>query len=123
MLLKESIISKPIFEEKDSSKLPEAVLCRVSYPVCNIGKRNANKRVYEREVWDKVLGDSTLKEMMDQRRLFGHAEHPSESQSDLQLTSHVIRSMWIDEATNVVFQSIDVLDTPMGRIVDSILRC
>jgi len=122
MLLKESIISKPIFEEKDSSKLPEAVLCRVSYPVCNIGKRNANKRVYEREVWDKVLGDSTLKEMMDQRRLFGHAEHPSESQSDLQLTSHVIRSMWIDEATNVVFQSIDVLDTPMGRIVDSILR-
>jgi hypothetical protein len=122
MLLKESIVNQPIFEEKDGSKLPEAVLCRVTYPVCNIGERNANKRVYEKEVWDNVLGDTTLKEMMDQRRLFGHAEHPAETQSDLQLTSHVIHNMWIDEATNKVMQSIDVLDTPMGRIVDSLLR-
>ena len=122
MLLKESIISKPIFEEKDASKLPESVLCRVTYPICHISEKNANKRVYEKDVWDKVLGDSTLKEMMDQRRLFGHAEHPAETQSDLQLTSHVIHNMWIDEATNTVYQSLDVLDTPMGRIVDSILR-
>jgi hypothetical protein len=122
MLLKESIVGKPIFEEKDASKLPEAVLCRVTYPVCNIGERNANKRVYEKEVWDKVLSDDTLHEMMDQRRLFGHAEHPAETQSDLQLTSHVIHAMWIDESSNKVYQTIDVLDTPMGRLVDSCLR-
>lgn len=122
MLLNESITGKPIFEEKDASKLPEAVLCRVSYPVCNINERNANKRVYERSVWDKVLGDEVLQEMMAQRRLFGHAEHPAETQSDLQLTSHVIHNMWIDESSNKVYQTIDVLDVPMGRIVDSLLR-
>ncbi|MHA2265467.1 MAG: hypothetical protein ACXAEN_24015, partial [Candidatus Thorarchaeota archaeon] len=122
MIIRETTLSKPIIEERDGTKLPETVLCRVSYNICNIGERNANKRVYEREVWDNVLANDTLKEMMGNRRLFGQAEHPAETQSDLQLTSHVIHNMWIDEDTNNVWQTMDVLDTPMGRIVDSLIR-
>lgn len=122
MKLRETTLIKPIIEEKDRSKLPETVLCRVTYNICNIGERNANKRVYEQEVWDGVLGNDTLKEMIENRRLFGQAEHPTETQSDLQLTSHVIHNMWIKENTNKVFQTLDVLDTPMGRIVDCLLR-
>jgi len=116
----ENLKNKPIIEEKDQGNLPDAVLCRVTYNICNLGERNANNRIYERGVFDKVLADETLQEMIQNRRLFGQAEHPTETQSDLQLTSHVIHKMWMDE--NNVWQTMDVLDTPMGRIVDSLIR-
>ncbi|MHA1883078.1 MAG: hypothetical protein ACTSUO_08540 [Candidatus Thorarchaeota archaeon] len=111
-----------ILEETDRARLPEGVLCRVVYPICNIDKRNANNRVYERAVWEKVLDDEEIREKLKNRALFGQAEHPSETQSDLQLTSHVIFEMWIDEEKGQVFQKMDVLDTPAGRVIDTLLR-
>jgi len=122
MLLNEIILTKPIFEEVQREKLPDGVLCRVTYNVNNIGERNANKRVYEKAVWDKVLADNDLKKKLESRALFGHAEHPEQTQSNLEKTSHVIFEMWIDEKENQVYQKIDVLDTPTGRIVDTLLR-
>jgi len=122
MKLVETFLQKPILEEISKEKLPEGVLCRVTYPICNIGKKNANNRVYEKSVWTKVLEDQSLQEKLQNRALFGHAEHPAQTQSDLQLTSHVIHEMWIDEEKNQVFQKFDILDTPTGRIVDTLLR-
>lgn len=122
MRISETTMAKVQILESDRSKLPEAVLCRVVYPICNIGQLNANNRVYEREVWEKVLGDEAICEKMAGRTLFGQAEHPAETQSDLQLTSHTIFEMWIDENDGRVYQKMDVLDTPTGRIVDTLLR-
>lgn len=122
MLLIESIIGKPILEETKREKLPEGVLSRVTYLISNIDERNANNRVYEKAVWEKVLGDDSIREKLENRCLFGQAEHPAETQSDLQLTSHVIHKMWIDEEKNEVYQTLDIIDTPTGRIVDALLR-
>lgn len=122
MKINEIIMTKGQILESDRSKLPEGVLCRVVYPICNIGKLNANNRVYEREVWEKVLNDEAIQRKLSNRTLFGQAEHPSETQSDLQLTSHTIFEMWIDENDGRVFQKMDVLDTPTGRIIDTLLR-
>lgn len=101
-------------------ELPDGVLCRVSYPICAIGKRNANNRVYEKAVWDKVLAQDDIKRKLENRALFGHAEHPEQTQSNLEKTCHVIFEMWQDNGT--VWQTLDVLDTPTGRIVDCLLR-
>ena len=120
MLLIENILAKPILEEISREKLPEGVLCRVSYPICDIGQKNANNRVYEDAVFDKVLAEKELKEKLENRALFGHAEHPEQTQSNLEKTSHVIFEMWKDNAQ--VWQKFDVLDTPTGRIVDTLLR-
>jgi hypothetical protein len=123
MKLSETVFNKVEILESDRSKLPEAVLCRVVYPICNIGQLNANNRMYEKEVWtENVLKDEDLHKKMGSRTLFGQAEHPAETQSDLQLTSHVITKTWIDESDNRVYQEMDVLDTPTGRIVDTLLR-
>jgi len=120
MLLIERLIEKGRIVESDRTKLPDGVLCRVVYPVCNIDQMNANKRVYEAAVWEHVLKDPELKEKLEKRSLFGHAEHPQGSASDLQLTSHVIHEMKVDG--DKVYQTIDVVDTPTGRIVDCLLR-
>lgn len=120
MLLVEREIQQGQIIESSREKLPDGVLCRVLYPICNIGQLNANKRIYETAVWEKVLSDPDIKTKIENRALFGHAEHPSSSQSDLQLTSHVICEMKIEG--NKVYQVFDVLDTPTGRIVDCLLR-
>ena len=121
MILNEMVQGKPILEETSREKLPDGVLCRVSYPICDIGKRNANKRVYEADVWEGVHADSGLKDKLENRALFGHAEHPEQTQSNLEKTSHVIFEMWND-GQDREWQKFDVLDTPTGRIVDCLLR-
>jgi len=121
MKLTETLFEKYELHES-SEKLPDGVLSRVTYSICNIGQANANKRVYERAVWDRVLEDKDLKEKIENRALFGHAEHPEQTQSNLEKTSHVIHKMWISEDGNHVYQTMDFLDTPMGRIVDCLLR-
>jgi len=122
MLLTERVNGKVQIVESDRSKLPETVLCRVTYPICNIDEMNANRRIYEKAVWERVLENSELQEKLANRNLYGHAEHPTETQSDLRETSHIIHEMWIDENDGKVYQTVDVLDTPMGRIVDCLLR-
>lgn len=122
MLLTENVHGKMRIVESDRNKLPETVLCRVTYPICNIDEMNANRRIYEKAVWEKVLGSDELQEKLANRNLYGHAEHPMETQSDLRETSHIIHEMWIDEKDGKVYQTVDVLDTPMGRIVDCLLR-
>jgi hypothetical protein len=76
-----------------------------------------------------VLKDQTIQDKMNNRNLFGQAEHPQGTQSDLQLTSHTIFNSYLGEAVNqdgekrpALIQKIDVLDTPTGRIVDCLLR-
>lgn len=121
MLLVERFYSKPQIIEATAIKLPDGVLLRLVYPVCNIGELNANKRMYERELWDIVLANLDLQEKLGHRNLYGQAEHPKETQSDLQLTSHIIHEMWIAD-DNKVYQTFDVLDTPCGRIIECLVR-
>ena len=122
MKLNEIILCKGRLVETDRQKLPKGVLCRVAYPICNIGEKNQNNRVYSKEVWERVLADESLQRKMKERTLFGQAEHPAETQSDLQLTSHVITNTWIDESTDKVMQEMDVLETPCGKIIDTLLE-
>jgi len=121
MLLVERFYSKPQIIEATATKLPDGVLLRLVYPVCNIGELNANKRMYERELWDIVLANQDLQEKLSNRNLYGQAEHPKETQSDLQLTSHIIHEMWIAD-DHKVYQTFDVLDTPCGRIIECLVR-
>lgn len=121
MLLIERVLNEAKILESNRDKLPSGVLCRVKYPICNIDELNANKRRYGRPLWERVKSDPCISEQMSNRALFGHAEHPAQTQSDLQLTSHVIFEMEISDDGRV-YQTMDIVDTPMGRIVDTLLR-
>jgi len=116
----ETVLQEPLlFEEKE---LPQGVLCRVTYPVCNIGVKNQNNRIYRKDVWEKVLKDNNISRKLRDRTLFGHAEHPETTQSNLEKTSHIVSNLWIDEKENKVKATLDVLDTPYGRIIDTLLK-
>jgi hypothetical protein len=128
MTLQETLISKGRIHESSKEKLPEGVLCRVTYPICNIDVKNHNGRKYSRAVWEKVHENQEINEKLSTRTLFGHAEHPKETQSNLEKTSHIVTKMYQGEElfegkkVLVEYADFDVLDTPYGRIVDTLLR-
>jgi len=126
--LNETLITRGKILESDRKKLPEGVLCRVTYPICNIGVKNHNGRKYTKEVWEKVHENKEINEKLANRTLFGHAEHPKETQSNLEKTSHIVTKMYQGEELFegkkilVEYADFDILDTPYGRIVDTLLK-
>jgi hypothetical protein len=126
MLLKkqtliERMTGKATITESDRKKLAEGVLCHVIYPICKIGELNRNKRRYRNEVWEKVDQDPDIREKLRTRSLFGHAEHPKDtSQSNTEKISHVVTEIF--KEGNIEKCGSDILDTPYGRIVDTLLR-
>lgn len=122
---KSTVLREQVYDKYtlvQNANLPPRVLCRVTYPICNINQLNANKRKYGPEVWETVMASPDLQEKLKNRCLYGHAEHPNESQNRLERTSHVINKMWTDGKTGRILQEMDVLDTPYGRIVDTLLE-
>jgi competence protein ComGC len=120
MLLVEQDVAK--YTRESRIDLPNGVLCRVTYPICNIGERNKNNRIYDKSVWEKVLSNTNLQEKLANRNLYGHAEHPEKTQSNLEKTSHIVTNFNINETDGKVYQTIEVLNTPYGRIVNTLLE-
>ena len=77
----ERFITKGNVVERAATALPPKTLCRADYKICAIGKKNRNNRVYEKAVWERVLGDTDIKEKLANKSLFFHAEHPTTTQS------------------------------------------
>ena len=116
----ERFTSKGSILEASRDNLPDGVLCRAKYQICSIGERNRNNRVYERAVWDKVLADKDINEKLRNRSLFFHAEHPATTQSNTEKVAGVVTEITLD--SDKAYAIMEVLDTPYGRIVDTLLR-
>ena len=116
----ESFITKGQILEQESKN--DAILCRAKYQICSIGEKNRNNRVYEKAVWDKVLADPDITAKLENKSLFFHAEHPTTTQSNTEKVAGVVTDIVLNESENKVYAVMEVLDTPYGRIVDTLLR-
>ena len=116
----ESFVTKGQILEQASKN--DAILCRAKYQICSIGEKNRNNRVYEKAVWDKVLADPEITAKLENKSLFFHAEHPTSTQSNTEKVAGVVTDMVLNEEENKVYAVMEVLDTPYGRIVDTLLR-
>jgi hypothetical protein len=79
-----------------------------------------NKRIYERSVFEKVLADPDIREKLEKRTLFAHAEHPEGMQSSTEKIAGIVKEIQIGDKN--VYAVMEVLDTPYGRICDTLLR-
>jgi hypothetical protein len=127
MLLNERILDEIQMIEEDKTKLPAGILARVRRTICELGKKNANNRVYEKELWEKVLSDENFKKKLANRQILGEAEHPTgEGASQIKYnpfgTSHIISNMFIDEASNTVKADFDIIPSEAGKFI-YILHC
>lgn len=83
--------------------------------------KNANKRIYPRNVWDKVLADSDVRERLQSRRMLGELDHPQSGATSLSRVSHVVTEQEM-LPTGEIRGRIDVLDTPAGKIASTLFE-
>lgn len=78
---------------------------------------NKNKRMYPFDVLSENI--SRLQEAMDDRRLVGELDHPTDSIIHFANTSHVVTKLWWDG--NVLMGEGEILNTPSGMILKNLI--
>ena len=107
------------------STVPEdgtsGILRVIKGPVAEWDKLNRNKRRYSEKLWDNVLDSPYVKEQLKYHTLFGEANHPEERyEVDFGRVSHSITELWKVPASDQIFATINILDTPLGRILNTL---
>ena len=79
---------------------------------------NQNHRIYPNEVLRREV--QNYDKAVRERRAMGELDHPDSSTISLERVSHVIREMWWEG--NDVHGRIEVLPTPNGKILETLLE-
>lgn len=106
-----------------TTKMPKGGRWFVEGPFQRSDVRNANKRVYPRSLWDKLVGDgkSYVMESVRSRGMVGHLEHPGDGRTDGKQGALVITDLKLKE-DGVVWGRCELLDTPNGQILQEYTR-
>lgn len=79
---------------------------------------NQNGRIYPRRVLEREM--ENYQKFINERRALGELDHPTASVINLQNVSHLVtEARWDGDA---VIGSIELLDTPMGKIAQSLVE-
>ena len=81
-----------------------------------------NGRLYPLNLWKRVFDDALFKESLENKTLFGELDHPEDRFEPLMTEACVVMTDYrIDEDEGVIYGGFDILDTPKGRILKSIV--
>ena len=81
-------------------------------------KANGNKRVYSQPLLEREI--KKLQEPMNERRLVGELDHPSNEVVHLSNASHIITGLTMEG--NKVIGEAEILNTPSGRVLQELLK-
>lgn len=107
--------------ESDPKKLPKGVLCTLEGPFGTTEEETENGRAYPNALWERVFSEDDFQDRLQSRQLLGEADHPEGLETSITRVSHAITKEWLDKDQNTVMGSLDVLDTPSGRIVKTLV--
>lgn len=108
---------------EEQSKRP-GVLCTLEgVGMGPFGEENRNIRDYPVEVASvSILQSSYVKEMLKNKTLLGEPHHPKDrNEVWCDQVSHAIVDMWMSPDNKYLMIRIDVLDTPSGRILKTLV--
>lgn len=91
----------------------------ISGPFIQAEVYNGNKRMYPRAIVEREV-DSHIKTKIAENRALGELGHPPTSELNLDRVSHVIKNLRMEG--NTAIGKAQVLDTPMGKIVKSLME-
>ena len=112
---------RKIYEDVTPPEKRSGILRIVEGPLAEYGSLNRNKRMYTEQLWDNVLESSYVKEQLSYNTLYGECNHPTDRyEIDFERVSHSIVKLWKVPATNQIYGRIYILDTPFGRILNTL---
>jgi len=79
---------------------------------------NQNGRVYPRSILEREVVN--YQKLIKENRALGECDHPDSSVVELKNVSHIVREAYMDGDS--VFGSIEILDTPKGKIIQSLIE-
>jgi len=82
------------------------------------GVVNRNKRMYKEDILKKETG-RYIKEYVNKNRALGELNHPDGPTVNLDRVSHMVSNL--TESGNQIIGKMKILDTPMGKIVKSLI--
>lgn len=103
----------------DVSNVPEGMML-VEGVLGRVDSRNRNKRFYARDEYAKHVG-LMQQRIAESNGVFGEMEHPKSMNINLNNVSHKVTEVRIDES-GFVRGKVLLLDTPSGKIAQSIVR-
>lgn len=80
--------------------------------------KNQNGRIYPRNVLDREV--ENYKKIVRENRATGELDHPEDSTVSLDRVSHIVRDIFWEG--DIVRGVVEVLDTPKGKILQSLLE-
>ena len=82
------------------------------------GTKHGNGRIYSKPNLQREV--ENYQQAIGERRSLGELDHPDDSVINLKNASHLVTKMWWDG--NNVMGKIEVLDTPSGQILKSLVK-
>lgn len=82
------------------------------------GVATENKRVYPEGIWSKEIG--RLGKAMNERRVFGEMDHPTDGRTSLQRVSHIVTGLKTDK-NGLVIGEAEILPTEAGKNLAALL--
>jgi hypothetical protein len=79
---------------------------------------NQNGRIYPRNVLEREVRN--YQKFIIENRALGELDHPDSSVVNLKNVSHIVREAYLDG--DVVYGSVEILDTPSGKILQSLVE-
>ena len=87
-------------------------------PIQKSDTLNQNGRIYPRGILEREL--QNYQKFIRENRALGECDHPDTSVVELKNVSHIIREAYMDG--DVVYGTIELLDTPSGKILKSLVE-
>jgi hypothetical protein len=78
-----------------------------------------NGRVYPRSLWEREIG--RMSKDMDNRKVFGELDHPTDGRTLLSRVSHVLTNLTVEEDGTITGEA-EVLDTARGQDLKALLK-
>ena len=81
-----------------------------------------NGRLYPRKLWENVFEDTLFQESLKSKTLLGELDHPEDRLEVLAGEACIVMTDYrIDDDEGVIYAGFDILDTPRGKILKSLL--
>jgi hypothetical protein len=87
-------------------------------PIQKSNTLNQNGRIYPRAILEREI--MNYQKLIQENRAMGECDHPDSSVVELKNVSHVVKEAYIQG--DVVYGSIEILDTPSGKIIQSLIE-
>lgn len=87
-------------------------------PIQKSNTLNQNGRIYPRAILEREI--MNYQKLIQENRAMGECDHPDSSVVELKNVSHIVKEAYIQG--EVVYGSIEILDTPSGKIIQSLIE-